>query len=66
VGGKGGGGGRGGEMNQALYAHMKNKIKEKKTKQNKSHLNCVKNSYHLMQGEGTCRACVHKCAKSKE
>jgi hypothetical protein len=53
-------------MNQALYAHMKNKIKEKKTKQNKSHLNCVKNSYHLMQGEGTCRACVHKRAKSKE
>jgi hypothetical protein len=34
VGGKGGGGGRGGEMTQALYAHMNNKkIKiKKKTK----------------------------------
>jgi hypothetical protein len=30
VGGKGGGGGRGGEMTQALYAHMNNKIKKKK------------------------------------
>jgi hypothetical protein len=30
VGGKGGGGGRGGEMNQALYAHMNNKRKKKK------------------------------------
>jgi hypothetical protein len=30
VGGKGGGGGRGGEMNQALYAHMNNKRKMKK------------------------------------
>jgi hypothetical protein len=31
VGGKGGGGGRGGEMTQALYAHMNNKkIKVKK------------------------------------
>jgi hypothetical protein len=29
VGGKGGGGGKGGEMTQALYAHM-NKIKIKK------------------------------------
>jgi hypothetical protein len=30
VGGKGGGGGRGGEMTQALYAHMNNeKIKNK-------------------------------------
>jgi hypothetical protein len=28
VGGKGGGRGRGGEMNQALYAHMDNKIKK--------------------------------------
>jgi hypothetical protein len=26
VGGKGGSGGRGGEMTQALYAHMNNKI----------------------------------------
>jgi hypothetical protein len=35
VGGKGGGGGRGGEMNQALYAHMNNKriIKKKKGEQ---------------------------------
>jgi hypothetical protein len=32
VGGKGGGGGRGGEMNQALYAHMNNKRKMKKNK----------------------------------
>jgi hypothetical protein len=34
VGGKGGGWGQGGEMNQALYAHMKNKrkMKEKKNK----------------------------------
>jgi hypothetical protein len=32
VGGKGGGGGRGGEMNQALYAHMNNKRKMKKIK----------------------------------
>jgi hypothetical protein len=33
VGGKGGGGGRGGEMTQALYAHMNNKkIKIKKKK----------------------------------
>jgi hypothetical protein len=33
VGGKGGGGGRGGEMTQALYAHMNNKkIKIKKNK----------------------------------
>jgi hypothetical protein len=30
VGGKGGGGGRGGEMNQALHAHMNNKRKMKK------------------------------------
>jgi hypothetical protein len=30
VGGKGGGGGQGGEMNQALYAHMNNKRKVKK------------------------------------
>jgi hypothetical protein len=30
VGGKGGGGGRGGEMNQALYAHMNNKTIKKK------------------------------------
>jgi hypothetical protein len=30
VGGKGGGGDRGGEMNQALYAHMNNKRKRKK------------------------------------
>jgi hypothetical protein len=29
VGGKGGGGGRGGEMIQALYAHMNNKRKKK-------------------------------------
>jgi hypothetical protein len=29
VGGKGGGGGRGGEMTQALYAHMNNKRKKK-------------------------------------
>jgi hypothetical protein len=29
VGGKEGGGGRGGEMNQALYAHMNNKRKRK-------------------------------------
>jgi hypothetical protein len=28
----GGGGGRGGEMNQALYAHMNNKRKMKKKK----------------------------------
>jgi hypothetical protein len=32
VGGKGGGGGRGGEINQALYAHMNNKRKMKKKK----------------------------------
>jgi hypothetical protein len=35
VGGKGGGGGMGGEMTQALYAHMNNKkikIKKKKRK----------------------------------
>jgi hypothetical protein len=30
MGGKGGVGGRGGEMNQALYAHMNNKRKMKK------------------------------------
>jgi hypothetical protein len=30
VGGKGGGWGQGGEMTQALYAHMNNKIKKKK------------------------------------
>jgi hypothetical protein len=30
VGGKGGGGGKGGEMTQALYAHM-NKIKKKES-----------------------------------
>jgi hypothetical protein len=30
VGGKGGGGGRGGEMTQALYAHMNNKTIIKK------------------------------------
>jgi hypothetical protein len=30
VGGKGGGWGQGGEMNQALYAHMNNKRKMKK------------------------------------
>jgi hypothetical protein len=30
VGGKGGGGGRGGEMTQALYAHMNNKKKKDK------------------------------------
>jgi hypothetical protein len=28
MGGKGGGGGRGGEMTQALYAHMNNKRKK--------------------------------------
>jgi hypothetical protein len=28
VGGKGGGGGKGGEMTQALYAHMNNKKKK--------------------------------------
>jgi hypothetical protein len=32
VGGKGGGGVRGGEINQALYAHMNNKRKMKKKK----------------------------------
>jgi hypothetical protein len=33
VGGKGGGGGMGGEMTQALYAHMNNKtIKKNKNK----------------------------------
>jgi hypothetical protein len=32
VGGKGGGEGRGGEMSQALYAHMNNKRKMKKIK----------------------------------
>jgi hypothetical protein len=35
VGGKGGGGGRG-EMTQALYAHMNNKIIKKKEKENES------------------------------
>jgi hypothetical protein len=35
VGGKGGGWGQGGEINQALYAHMNNKRKrEKKKKEN--------------------------------
>jgi hypothetical protein len=34
VGGKGGGGGPGGEINQALYAHMNNKRKMKKKKEN--------------------------------
>jgi hypothetical protein len=33
VGGKGGGWGQGGEMNQALYAHMNNKRKMKKKKE---------------------------------
>jgi hypothetical protein len=32
VGGKGGGWGQGGEMTQALYGHMNNKIKKKKPK----------------------------------
>jgi hypothetical protein len=41
VGGKGGGGGRGGEMNQALYAHMNNKRKMKK----KSYLKTKKERY---------------------
>jgi hypothetical protein len=36
VGGKGGGGGRGGEMTQALYAHMNNKIIKKKEKEKDS------------------------------
>jgi hypothetical protein len=31
VGGKGGGGGSGGEITQALYAHMNNKIIKKKS-----------------------------------
>jgi hypothetical protein len=36
VGGKGGGGGQGGEMTQALYAHMNNKtIKIKKNNKKK-------------------------------
>jgi hypothetical protein len=35
VGGKGGGWGQGGEMNQALYAHMNNKRKMKKKKKRK-------------------------------
>jgi hypothetical protein len=38
VGGKRGGGCRGGEMNQALYAHMNNKRKMKKKNKIKSGL----------------------------
>jgi hypothetical protein len=35
VGGQGGGGGRGGEMTQALYAHMSNKTLKKKITKSK-------------------------------
>jgi hypothetical protein len=44
VGGKGGGWGQGGEMTQALYAHMNNKIKKKKEKSLcRIHINYYKN-----------------------
>jgi hypothetical protein len=41
VGDKGGGGGRGGEMTQALYAHMNNKTVKKKI--NKAYNNIIPN-----------------------
>jgi hypothetical protein len=55
VGGKGGGGGRGGEMTQALYAHMNNKTIKKKRRAYRLHPAPDKVSKHR---------CIHYVASS--